>query len=186
MQNFLRCLRACWPYRNRLALSLACAVLAAVFWSVNFLAIHPALKILGGAKSLPESVQADIDIERNAQRAALDKINRLQAEWQQAGPEQRREMEASIEQQEWKVRRGDITVYRLNLLKNLYSLCLPDDRFRALVCLMVAVLVSVALRGVLEASQESLVGSITNLTIYNLRNRFFRSALRLDVNQFAT
>jgi ATP-binding cassette subfamily B protein/subfamily B ATP-binding cassette protein MsbA len=156
-----------------------------VFWSVNFLAIHPVLKILGGAKSLPESVQADIEIEHNAKRSALDRIDRLRAEWQQAGPEQRRELEASIDQNEWKVRRAELAIFRLDLLKKLYTRCLPVDRFRALVWLMVAVLVSVAVKGLLEAGQESLVGSVTNLTIYNLRNRFFRSALRLDVNQFA-
>src|SRR5262245_48807002 len=169
MQNFLRCLRLCWPYRWRLTLSIACAVLAAVFWSVNFLAIHPVLKILGGAKSLPESVQADIDqIERDTRGPALDKIKRMRGEFEQAGPEQQRELAAAIDQAEWKVRRADISIFRLNLLKKLYRSCLPNDGFRALVWLMVAVIASVLVKGVLEASQESLVGSVTNLTIYNL------------------
>jgi subfamily B ATP-binding cassette protein MsbA len=180
MQNFVRCLRACWPYRRRLLLSMACAVLAAVFWSVNFLTIHPILKILEGAKSLPDSVQVDVDkIETETRQPALAKIDRLRNDGEAANSEQ-------IDQQEWKVRRADISIYRLRLLQRLYRNCLPNTPFRALVCVLLAVVASIAVKGLLEAAQESLVGSVTNLTIYSLRNRFFRSALRLDVNQFST
>jgi ATP-binding cassette subfamily B protein/subfamily B ATP-binding cassette protein MsbA len=185
MQNFLRCLRVCWPYRWRLTLSILCAVLAALFWSLNFLAIHPALKILGGTKSLTQSVQADIDeVERVSRAPALEKIERLRVESEQVGPEKQLELAASIDQAQLKVQRADVSIWWMNKLKRFYSV-LPDNRFPALVWLMAAVVVSTLVRGLLEAGQESFVGSVTNLTIYNLRNRFFRSALRLDVNQFA-
>jgi ATP-binding cassette subfamily B protein/subfamily B ATP-binding cassette protein MsbA len=44
--------------------------------------------------------------------------------------------------------------------------------------------IAVFLRGIFEFWQESLVGSVMNLTLFDLRNRFFRSAIHLDVRQF--
>src|ERR1700716_2611934 len=56
MKNFLRALRFAWPYRGRLLLSCVAAILAAVFWSLNFTAIYPVLKILGSEKNLQQWV----------------------------------------------------------------------------------------------------------------------------------
>src|SRR5262249_47406449 len=39
-------------------------------------------------------------------------------------------------------------------------------------------------KGVFEFGQESLVGSVVNLSLFNLRNRFYRHALNLDTERF--
>ena len=44
--------------------------------------------------------------------------------------------------------------------------------------------VGASLRGVFEFWQEWLVGSVTNLMLFDLRNLFFRSLIHLDVDQF--
>ena len=61
MKNFLRALRYAWPYRYRLALSIACAFAAAIFWGLNFTAIYPVLKVLGSAdQNLQQWVDGEI------------------------------------------------------------------------------------------------------------------------------
>src|SRR5438270_524380 len=60
MRNFLRALRYAWPYRYRLALSVACALAAAVFWGLNFTAIYPVLKVLGSDQNLQQWVDGEI------------------------------------------------------------------------------------------------------------------------------
>ena len=101
MRNFLRGVRNSWPYRIRLFLSVAFAILAAVFWSLNFLAIHPAMKILGGAESLAKSVDKDIgDVEHDAvePNKRLDDLrNEIQVieRWQD-GPEKERKRPVRI------------------------------------------------------------------------------------------
>src|SRR5438477_7531306 len=60
MKTFLRALRCAWPYRNRLGLSIACALAAAVFWGLNFTAIYPVLKILGSDQNLQQWVDGEI------------------------------------------------------------------------------------------------------------------------------
>jgi ATP-binding cassette subfamily B protein/subfamily B ATP-binding cassette protein MsbA len=47
------------------------------------------------------------------------------------------------------------------------------------------VVVAVAIKGFFEFWQESLVGSVVNLSLYDLRNRFFRNVIHLDVNNFS-
>src|SRR5262249_13465179 len=43
---------------------------------------------------------------------------------------------------------------------------------------------AVGLRGVFEFWQEALVGSVVNLTLFDLRSLFFRNVIHLDVDQF--
>src|SRR6266404_5749938 len=120
MRNFLRGVRNSWPYRIRLFLSVAFAILAAVFWSLNFLAIHPAMKILGGAESLAKSVDKDIgDVEHDAvePNKRLDDLrNEIQVieRWQD-GPEKERKRRikaGEIAQVEFALNRSSYSLYR--------------------------------------------------------------------------
>src|SRR5262249_39828908 len=61
MKNFLRALRCAWPYRVRLALSVASALLAAAFWSANIAVIYPVLYILQDRASLQTWVDDKIE-----------------------------------------------------------------------------------------------------------------------------
>src|SRR5262249_10149078 len=61
---------------------------------------------------------------------------------------------------------------------------LPRDCFRALAWVVCAVLIGVAIKCVFEFGQESLVGSVVNLSLFDLRNRMFRNAVHLDLDQF--
>ncbi len=188
MRNFLRCVCAASVYRRRLLFSLLCAFLAAAFWSLNFLSFHPVLKILGGAKSLPESVQTEIDQLDLDTQPDREKLERLRAGLAQAPAnmpdDERNRLAGHLAQTEWKVNRASISIYRLRLLKTFYSRYLPADRFHALVWLLFSFVFFMALKGVFEVMQESLVGSVTNGTIYDLRNRLYRGAIRKDLAQF--
>src|SRR5207253_9823142 len=69
------------------------------------------------------------------------------------------------------------------LRKYIYSL-LPNDCFQTLVWLILAVFVGLAVKGFFEFAQETLVGSVVNLSLFDLRNRFYRNVIHLDVDQF--
>jgi ATP-binding cassette subfamily B protein/subfamily B ATP-binding cassette protein MsbA len=61
----------------------------------------------------------------------------------------------------------------------------PEDPFQTLAWVLALVLLGVALRGVFEFWQESLVGSVVNLSLFDLRNRLYRNIIHLDVNNFS-
>src|SRR5262249_4992934 len=128
MRNFLRCVRTAWRYRRRLALSLVCAILAAACWSLNFGALHPVLKILGGAKSLPDSVQIDIDQAEAEAKAHFAELERWckeasEIDWipETARDERSRYVNGKIVQTDWKLRRDNLSINRLQLLKSIYT-----------------------------------------------------------------
>src|SRR5882672_7044168 len=62
MKNFLRAMRFAWPYRWRIFISVACALLAAAFWALNFTAIYPVLTILSTEKNLQTWVDDQIKL----------------------------------------------------------------------------------------------------------------------------
>src|SRR5262249_22581773 len=62
---------------------------------------------------------------------------------------------------------------------------LPDDCYRTLAVIMGLVLAGVVLKCLFEFLQESLVGSVVNLALFDLRNRFYRNVIHLDVAQFS-
>jgi ATP-binding cassette, subfamily B, bacterial MsbA len=72
MKNFLRGLRFASPYWRRLVVSVICAGLAALFWSLSFPAAYPVLKILGTDKNLQEWVNDKIQ-ETSARVEPLQK-----------------------------------------------------------------------------------------------------------------
>src|SRR5262249_37481854 len=152
---------------------------------------HPVLKILGGAKSLPDSVQIDIDQSEDEAKAHFAELERWCKEASEidripetARDERSRFVNGKIAQTEWKLRRDNLSISRLQLLKSIYTRCLPQDRFHALLWLLVAFVGTIAIKGVFEFAQESLVGNVTNLTVRNLRKDLYRSAIRQDVGRF--
>ncbi|HEY8504177.1 MAG TPA: ABC transporter ATP-binding protein, partial [Gemmataceae bacterium] len=73
---------------------------------------------------------------------------------------------------------------RYQQLKTYVIRHLPADRFEVLALLLGAVVVGIALKGVFEFLQESLVGSVTHRTLFDLRNRFYRNVINHDIKQF--
>jgi ATP-binding cassette, subfamily B, bacterial MsbA len=194
MKNFLRAFRFAWTYRGRLFISVGCAVLAAIFWGLNFTAIYPVLKILG---SDDMNLQQWVDGEIKRTQKEID-------EWRSNVEElvkKRQEMEARADSPERSHALRDIArelakiesklgpaqrheLY-FQIAKKYIDLWLPDDRFQTLALVIGLVVIAVAIKGFFEFWQESLVGSVVNLALYDVRNKFFRNAIRLDVNNFS-
>jgi len=193
MKNFLRALRHTWPYRRRALVSVACALFAAVLWSLNFTAIYPVLKILGNDESLQSWVEGCIaenekqiegwqaELDRYAREAAILK-NLPPSNWRDR---MERDQTVNMAKLESKLNSGRTALYRYQLLKAYVFRFLPEDRFQMLATLIGLLVLGVAVKGVFEFWQESLVGSVVNRSLYDLRNRFYRNVIHLDTNTFS-
>ncbi len=62
---------------------------------------------------------------------------------------------------------------------------LPKDSFKSLVLLIGMVMLSVAFKGVFLFLQEVLVADVMQLTLFRIRNTFFRSTVNLDLASFS-
>jgi ATP-binding cassette subfamily B protein/subfamily B ATP-binding cassette protein MsbA len=194
MRSFVRSLRYAWPYRVRLGASIFCAVCAALLWGLNLSAVLPVLKLLtrpdqSWAAQLEESIdvyQRDYD-ETSAKldnhRSELARVGR----WP-AGPDRdrrERQLTGAIAQLEGKLSRLSRSAYWGQTAKCFFQRFLPLDHFRVLLWVFATLIIGVALRGVFEFCQEWLVGSVVNLTLFDIRQAYFRSAIHLDVDQFS-
>ncbi|MFO0966272.1 MAG: ABC transporter ATP-binding protein [Gemmataceae bacterium] len=193
MKNFLRALRYAWPYRYRLAISVVCAFLAAVFWGLNFTAIYPVLKILGTGQNLQEWVQTTVD-KIQTEQIAPEEVHVKQLNEQltklKAAPERpdwddvHRKLTHSLAKAESKLESSRHESYRYQLLKKYIDALFPTGCFQTLALVLGLVVLAVIIKGFFEFWQESLVGHVVNRSLFDLRNRFYRKVLRLDVGQF--
>jgi ATP-binding cassette, subfamily B, bacterial MsbA len=192
MKNFLRAIRCSWPYRGRLALSVVCALLAAILWSLNISAIGPVLKILGEDKSLQESVGdliKDVQKQIDGWQAEREFHARRSKELEAEPPgeyrnKQLRDETNSLAKLESRLDGATWKLYWYRIAEKYLWQFVPTDRFETLAWVVGLVVLAVAVKGFFEFWQESLVGSVVNLSLFDLRNRFFRNAIHLDVNSF--
>ncbi len=186
MDAFGRCLSYCWPFRRRLVWAFLMAIAAAAFWSVNLLAIHPALKILGGSRSPAQAVEEEIaPVIAELQQVEKQLFEKRRRLTDPATAEVGTQEASEIAALEWRRQRLSVSRVRLEMLQRFYATFLPTEPFAALVCLMLGVVVSIGLKGIFEAGHESLVGWVTNRVVFRLRRRMFRSALARDVMYFS-
>ncbi|ADV64149.1 ABC transporter related protein [Isosphaera pallida ATCC 43644] len=61
---------------------------------------------------------------------------------------------------------------------------LPNDGFQTLLILIGLLMLGVAVKGVFQFFQDYLVASVTHLTLFRLRNQFFRRTMALDLKHF--
>lgn len=204
MKNFLRALRFCLPYRRRVLVSVICAAFAALFWSLSFTAIQPFLTVLEKQQSLQTWVDEQIEktqLQINGDPEAKDPKQRegLQAKvnvWAErdrklADGEQndqtaklRRDVTKELAKYEGELESARTAMSRYLIARKLIYQYLPTDPFQTLCCIVGLVVITVALKGLFEFCQDSLVGSAVNLAQFDLRNRFYRNVIHLDVDQF--
>ncbi len=196
MKNFLRALRHALPYRPRLVLSIVCALCAAAFWALTFSSIYPVLKLLQD-KQTPhewvnnsiEEMQKNVDHYKHEIKLRTAELDQRKLEQDQKGSslfldQQIRDLTRELARQEAKLGPATWRLYLYQVEKKFIYRFLPPDCFRALAWVILAVVVGILIKCFFEFSQETLVGSVVNLSLFDLRNRFYRNAIHLDVDQF--
>jgi subfamily B ATP-binding cassette protein MsbA len=197
MKNFVRALRHCYPYRYRLAASVICAGVAAALWGLAFTSIQPVLRILGTQKNLQSwvddrinEVQSHIDIHQTEVDGLHEKEKTI-ADWkpdnardQKEHDKQERDVNHDLARHESKLESYRTDLYRLQLARKYIYQYFPGGAFQTLVWIIFLVVASVAIKGLFEFAQESLVGSVVNLSLFDLRNRFYRNVVHHDLGQF--
>jgi ATP-binding cassette, subfamily B, bacterial MsbA len=194
MRNFFRALRSAWPYRGRLALSVVCALFAAVFWGLSIAVIGPVLQLLDpnhhSFQEWAESNVREIENKIRPWKIQRDDFARKQEECESRPPSAARSRELvrlanNIAHLDRQLGQAGWRKYCYQTAEYYLSRFAPRDRFLTLAWLVVLVVAAVAAKGVFEFGQDSLVGSVVNLTLFDLRNHFYRNVVHLDVNDFS-
>ncbi len=192
MKNFLRALRHTWPYRRRFIVSVVCASLAAVLWGLNFTAIYPVLKLLNKDMTPHElvdgpirDVTADINTLEPQEQKLHDALHDLDDKPSNNLTEkERRDATSELVSVERHLAADRALLWRYEVARKYIYAFAPADRFQTLAWVIGVLFVLVAVKCFFEFGQESLVGSVVNLSLFDLRNRFYRNVIHLDVDQF--
>jgi ATP-binding cassette, subfamily B, bacterial MsbA len=80
---------------------------------------------------------------------------------------------------------ADKTLNRYKILRPYVEKYLPHDSFKTLLLLIVLVMLGVALKGFFMFLQEVLVAEVMQLTLFDIRNVFFRRTINLDLASFS-
>src|SRR5262245_30463913 len=191
MRNFVRALKYSLPYRRRLVISVACAAVAAAMWGLVFTAVYPTLKLLGD-QNLQEWVESKIKDTDEQIRLLKSQVAPYQLALEQLAEtpssswrdKQIRDNSNEVRRLENQLAQAKSNYYYFHVGKKLIYAFLPEGKFHTLVYVIGLLVIAVAVKGFFEFWQESLVGSIVNLSLFDLRNHFYRNVIHLDVNHF--
>lgn len=186
MSSFFRALRIAWSYRLRFGLSVVFALLVAILWGGNLMAVYPILKIFFHRENLQEWIARQIEVDEDRvgeleQQIALARngINRIpEGDAVDAARLERPEQAWALEHE---LTRAKWTLQSHRGLQPIIERFVPSDRGQTLVLVMVLLVVGLALKGVFIYLNESLVGSVTQLTMFDLRNELFRHTMKMDL-----
>ncbi len=193
MRSFLRALKFSWVYRTRLILSFVCALMVALFWGANISSVGAVLTILADEKSLQEWSAEKIEyLEKQSKIKEENRLliqtllSRVENDPQAVDRENvKRGLNKELADILGKQREINSKLYWHQLLQMQVIRHMPTDRFQTFVWIMIAVVIGVALKGFFDFWQEVLVGSVINRTLYDIRNRLFRSLVHQDTRQLA-
>jgi ATP-binding cassette subfamily B protein/subfamily B ATP-binding cassette protein MsbA len=192
MKNFLRALRHALPYRRRLILSIIAATFAALFWSANFTAIYPVLTLLQTEQSPHQWIDEQIRTYQNQIDDLETKIVKVRAdekdqENKRPTPEvekHKRDIASELLKLENAQARARNSLYWHQVGRKYIYRFAPADCYQTLAWVIGIVLVGVVIKCFFEFAQETLVGGVVNRALFDLRNRFYRNVIHLDVDQF--
>ena len=194
MKNFLRALRHAWPYRGRFALSVFCAALAAMLWGLNFTSIYPVLKLLNDPnKETPhewvdgciKGVQSEIAVlepQSKPLQAQLKKLETLPSS--QLAEHQKRDATSELARVERKLAAARALLCAMKSPVNIFMNMPRPTAFKHWLGLSAFSSLLWPSNASLNSVREALVGSVVNLTLFDMRNRFYRNVIHLDVDQF--
>ena len=111
----------------------------------------------------------------------------LKAEQEESKERDREERRASLilARLESKLENLRHQLYNYQLLKQYIDKYVPTDAFETLALIIGLIVLTMFLKGFFEFWQETLVGSVVNKSLYDMRNYFFRKVIQQDLSQFS-
>jgi ATP-binding cassette subfamily B protein/subfamily B ATP-binding cassette protein MsbA len=188
MKNFGRTLRLVLRYPGTLAASAVCAILVAVLWGANIGSMYPIVEVIFGDQK-GQTLQVWIDKEIAKEQAILREIDRriadVEAQLRAAAPGMRGDLEERLaREQADRETSQKILAGRQWWRPYIYNY-LPHSAFQTIVLIVVVVVIGTLLKDVFLVLDAILVDRLTNLAAMELRKRFFRRTLRMELASFS-
>jgi ATP-binding cassette, subfamily B, bacterial MsbA len=187
VESFLRLRTYVWPQRRRLACSIGAALLSAGLWAAILTLTFPIVKVLLEERSLPNYVADEIQEARQKEAELTSELDQLELQLTEcrsrpggeASP-QYAHLLRDLARCRTKLGTVSQRLFRFNGFNNWLIPWLPAAPFAEFTLILALMLAMTALKGGCEYLQETLVGSVVERTLMQVRERLFRNTLKLD------
>ena len=170
-----------------MALSLGCGFFVAILWGGNIGAVYPLLTVLLNKKTLVEWVDERIEQDEVKIRTLAAEIDDLTRRID-AKNDRQADSTGLITERQRKQSKWAWRVYWRSWKEEAQPYVrkwTPNTPFRTLCALMGLALVGLFFKGVFDFLQQYFAGSVVQLAVFELRNRFYRQTMGLDLNYFS-
>lgn len=159
------------------------AVLVGVLWGGNISAVYPIVEVSFRGESLHYWVDMKIEETRQDIVRLEDALKSLRRDAAAGGG--KATAEARLQSLEAELQNAKLLLARYESWQPWIRRWTPDDPFQTLLLVILALLVGTVLKSAALVLNIVLVGYLAQSVVYDLRTRFFRNALELDVNTFS-
>lgn len=185
MDSFGRALKFAWPYRWRLATSLICGLFVAVFWGTNISAVYPVLTVLLENKTIDDWVNEEITRQTDQMTTLKTEITELTTQVDSTEGDDKRFVVSRLERRQQELISREQRIAWLQGALPYIQKYTPRDSFQTLCLLMGVLVVGLVVKSIFEFFQEYLASEVVQLAIFDLRYKFFRQTIALDLGNFS-
>jgi ATP-binding cassette subfamily B protein/subfamily B ATP-binding cassette protein MsbA len=166
MGSFLRVVRMSLRYRWTIAVSLTSSLLVGLFWGLNITTLYPVMEVVFRGESLHSTLDGQV------KKLAVE-VETLRQEAAAAGDGVDAKLAAS-----------EKALALVEWVKPYVDRWFPEDPFQTLLFVFGVAMVGTVIKGVFMGISTYSVGRLTQVTVFDLRNEFFRRTLRMDLQIF--
>ncbi|HEY1784046.1 MAG TPA: ABC transporter transmembrane domain-containing protein, partial [Pirellulales bacterium] len=184
MNNFVRAFKMSLRYRWTIGGIVACALVVAVLWGANIGAMYPVLDVIFKGQSLSQGIDQHIQDSQRIEHELEQEIAALKTRIAAAPADERALLEVQVDRRQARYEAEEHALWWYSLFKPSIDRYAPNDPFQTLVVLISGLMVATIVKDLLLAAGGVLVERLTSYVMFDLRKKFYRRTLRMDLLSF--
>ncbi len=184
MNNFFRTLRLVLRYKWTLCASTITAILVAVLWGANIGGAYPVIEIITRNQSMQTWINEGIaSAKENVDKLKIQK-QEIEANLAAADKKDDRDLQRSLANINSNLKTQQTLLESRQWWKPYIDQYLPNDPYQTLVVIMMVISLGYILKNFFLVCDSILVDRLANLATLDLRKKFYRRTLRMDLSSF--
>src|SRR4029079_872512 len=184
MANFFRVLRLVLRYKWTLAASTFTAIMVALLWGANIGGAFPAIQIIVSGQSVQDWLKTDIQTTGQSIANLTADIAAMEAKIAAAGADQKHALQLDLNAKRKRLTADERHLARSQWIQPYANAWLPTKPYATLVVILMVISLGYILKNIFLIFDSILVDRLSNLATLDLRKKFYRRTLRMDLSSF--
>jgi ATP-binding cassette, subfamily B, bacterial MsbA len=184
MKNFFRVLRLVLRYKWTLAASTFTAIMVALLWGANIGGAFPAIQIIVSGQSVQDWLKADIKTTQQTIADLSTDNKTLETKIATADADQKRALQIELNKSNRRLSAERRHLSRSEWIQPYADAWLPAKAYPTLVVILMVISLGYIVKNIFLIFDSILVDRLSNLATLDLRKKFYRRTLRMDLSSF--